>query len=60
MNFVRRYADAWCSHNPESVAAFFAENGSLTVNDRPPAVWRAAIAQEAQVFMTTFPDITGR
>src|SRR6059036_2142681 len=55
--FGRRYAEAWCSQDPESVAAFFAENGSLSVNDGPPAVGRAAIAKEAQAFMTTFPDM---
>jgi steroid delta-isomerase-like uncharacterized protein len=55
--FATRYAEAWCSQNPESVAAFFAENGSLSVNDRPPACGRAAIAEEAQAFMTTFPDM---
>jgi steroid delta-isomerase-like uncharacterized protein len=55
--FAKRYAEAWCSQNPESVAAFFAENGSLSVNDGPPAVGRAAIAKEAQAFMTTFPDM---
>jgi uncharacterized protein (TIGR02246 family) len=55
--FAKRYAEAWCSRDPESVAAFFAENGSLTVNDGPPAVGRAAIAKEAQAFMTTFPDM---
>ncbi len=31
--FAKRYAKAWCSQNPESVAAFFAESGSLSVND---------------------------
>jgi hypothetical protein len=45
---AKRYAEALCSHNPESVAAFFAENGSLSVNDGPPAVGRAAIAEEAR------------
>jgi steroid delta-isomerase-like uncharacterized protein len=55
--FAERYAEAWCSQNPESVAAFYAENGSLSVNDGPPAVGRAAIADEAQGFMTTFPDM---
>jgi uncharacterized protein (TIGR02246 family) len=55
--FAKRYANAWCSQNPESVAAFFTENGSLSVNDGPPAVGRAAIAEEAQGFMTTFPDM---
>jgi uncharacterized protein (TIGR02246 family) len=56
-DFARRYAHAWCNQDPESVAAFFAENGSLTVNDGPPAVGRAAIAEEALGFMRTFPDI---
>jgi predicted ester cyclase len=56
-NFTQRYAKAWCSQNPESVAAFFAENGSLSVNDGSPAVGRTAIAREAQAFMTTFPDM---
>jgi predicted ester cyclase len=55
--FAQRYAKSWCSQNPESVAAFFAENGSLSVNDGPPAVGRATIAEEAQAFMTTFPDM---
>jgi len=55
--FAKRYAEAWCSQNPESAAAFFAENGSLSVNDGPPAVGRAAIAEEAQAFMTTSPDM---
>ena len=55
--FARRYAEAWCSQNPESVAAFFAEDGSITVNDGPPAVGRAAIAEVARGFMRTFPDM---
>ena len=53
--FAAAYAKAWCSQNPESVAAFFAEHGSMSVNNGPPAVGRAAIAREAQAFMTTFP-----
>jgi uncharacterized protein (TIGR02246 family) len=55
--FAKRYAEAWCSQDPEKVAAFYAENGSLSVNDGPPAVGRAAIAEEARGFMTTFPDM---
>jgi steroid delta-isomerase-like uncharacterized protein len=55
--FVNRYAKAWCSQDPEKVAAFFAERGSLSINNGPPAVGRAAIAKEAQAFMTTFPDM---
>ena len=56
-DFASRYAKAWCSQNPESVAAFFAEDGSLSVNDGTPAVGRAAIAGEARGFMKTFPDL---
>jgi predicted ester cyclase len=56
--FAKRYAQAWCSQNPESVAAFFAERGSISINNGPPAVGRTAIAKEAQAFMTTFPDMT--
>ena len=56
--FAQRYAKAWCSQNPESVAAFFAERGSISINNGPPAVGRVAIAKEAQAFMTTFPDMT--
>ena len=55
--FAERYAKAWCSRNSEKVAAFFAENGSITINNGPAAVGRAAIAKEAQAFMTTFPDM---
>src|ERR1700704_1954784 len=55
--FAQRYAKAWCSQNPEKVAAFFAERGSISINDGPPAVGRTAIAKEAQAFMTTFPDM---
>jgi steroid delta-isomerase-like uncharacterized protein len=55
--FAKRYAKAWCSQNPESVAAFYAEDGSLTVNDGPPAVGRHAIADVARGFMSAFPDM---
>ena len=55
--FAKRYAEAWCSQNPESVAAFFAENGSLSVNDGPPAVGRAAITEVARGFMRDLPDM---
>jgi hypothetical protein len=55
--FAERYAKAWCSQDPDSVAAFFAERGSISINNAPPAVGRAAIAKEAKAFMTTFPDM---
>ena len=55
--FAKRYAEAWGSQNPESTAAFFAENGSLSVNDGPPAVGRAAITEVARGFMRDLPDM---
>ncbi len=55
--FAVRYAKAWCSQDPESVAAFYAEHGSLSVNGGPPAVGRQAIANVARGFMSAFPDM---
>lgn len=43
--------------NAASVASFYEENGSLCVNDDPPAVGRTAITEVAQGFMTAFPDM---
>jgi predicted ester cyclase len=56
-SLAQRYAEAWCSHNPEKVASFHAENGSLSVNEGPAAVGRAAIAEVARGFMRDFPDL---
>jgi len=56
-DLATRYTAAWCSRNPESVAAFYAHQASLRVNDDPPAVGRNAITQVAQSFMTAFPDL---
>jgi predicted ester cyclase len=39
------------------VASFFAENGSLKVNDGPPAFGRVAIAEVARGFMCELPDM---
>jgi predicted ester cyclase len=55
--FAGRYAAAWCSQDPASVAAFFSRAGSLKVNDDTPAVGREAIAAVALSFMTAFPDM---
>ena len=55
--FGAKYTAAWCSQNAASVAAFFAENGSLKINDGAPSVGRTAIAAAAQGFMTAFPDM---
>ena len=55
--FAGRYAKAWCSQDPETVAAFYAEHGSLSVNGGPPAIGRQAIANVARGFMSAFPDM---
>lgn len=59
-DFASRYTAAWCSQHPESVAAFFEEAGSLTINDGRPAVGRAEITASAAGFMTAFPDLVVR
>jgi steroid delta-isomerase-like uncharacterized protein len=51
------YTKAWCSQNAASVAASYSPDGSLTINDGPPSIGRAAITEAAQEFMTSFPDM---
>ena len=55
--FATRYTAAWCSQHAASVASFFAEQGSLKINDGAPAIGRDAITSSAQGFMTAFPDL---
>ena len=55
--FAQRYAKAWCSQDPEKVAAFFAERGSISINNGPPAVGRATITEVARGFMRDLPDM---
>jgi nuclear transport factor 2 (NTF2) superfamily protein len=55
--FARRYTDAWNSRSPEKVAACYAPNGSLRVNEASPAVGRAAVTEVARGFMTAIPDM---
>jgi uncharacterized protein (TIGR02246 family) len=55
--FGSRYTAAWCSRNAASVAAFFAEDGSLKINNGKPSVGRTEITAAAQSFMTALPDM---
>ena len=55
--FATRYTAAWCGQHAERVASFFAENGSLKINQGNPSIGRAAITAAAQGFMTAFPDM---
>jgi len=56
-DFATRYTAAWCSQDAAHVALFFAENGSLKINDGEPSIGRVAITAAAQGFMTAFPDM---
>jgi nuclear transport factor 2 (NTF2) superfamily protein len=56
-NFARRYTEAWCSQDPARVAENYAPDGSLTINDGPPSVGRAAVMEAARSFMVAFPDM---
>ena len=56
-DFATRYAAAWSSQKPASLAAFYEEDGSLRVNAGAPSVGRAAITAKAREFMTAFPDM---
>jgi hypothetical protein len=56
-DFATRYTGAWCSQNAASVAAFFAPDGCLTINNGTPSAGRAAITAVAQSFMTAFPNL---
>jgi len=51
--FATRYAEAWCSHDPEVVVGFYAKNALISVNDGAPT----PIAEVARSFMSDFPDM---
>jgi hypothetical protein len=57
IEFATRYTAAWCSHNASSVATFYSESGSLSINEGKPAVGRQAVEAAAQSFMTAYPDL---
>ena len=58
--FATRYAAAWSNQDPVAFGMFYAEEGSLTVNDGEPSVGRAAVVDTARAFMTAFPDMVVR
>ena len=55
--FAAGYTEAWSSQDAASVAAFFAEDGSLRINDGEPSVGRVELTATAQSFMTDLPDM---
>jgi len=57
LEFAKDYTAAWNSKQPEKMASFYAEDGSLVVNNKKPAVGRKQIAATAQSYMEAFPDM---
>jgi uncharacterized protein (TIGR02246 family) len=55
--FAEDYTAAWCSMDPDRVAAHYAPAGSLAINGGRPAVGREAIAAAARSFYTALPDM---
>jgi hypothetical protein len=55
--FAIGYTAAWCSHIAADIAAFYSEQGSLSINSGEPATGRKAIAAAAQSFITAYPDL---
>jgi nuclear transport factor 2 (NTF2) superfamily protein len=50
---ARAYTAAWCSQDPERVAAHYAPGGTIAINGGPPA----GIGEIAASFIAAFPDI---
>lgn len=57
LTFAREYTAAWCSHDPDRVAAFYSTDGTLTINGGAPHIGRAAVAASAKSFFEAFPDL---
>ena len=51
------YTKAWCSHDPNAVASFYAEDGKIVINEGEPSNGRAEVVQMAQAFYDEFPDL---
>lgn len=50
---ARTYTEAWCSRDPNRVAAHFVPGGTIAINGGEAA----PIGEVAQSFITAFPDI---
>ncbi len=52
-SFARSYADAWSSHDPARVAAYYVPGGTIAINGGE----RTEITEAARGFIDAFPDI---
>ncbi len=57
LEFGEQYTAAWNSRKPEKMASFYAEDGTLTVNNGTPAVGRKQLMETASSYMEAFPDM---
>ncbi len=57
VEFGQKYTAAWNSTQPGKMASFYAENGTLIVNNGQPAVGRKQLAETAKSYMEAFPDM---
>jgi predicted ester cyclase len=57
VEFGENYTEAWNSGVPGNVADFYAEDGTLTINQGTPAIGRDQLSEVAHSFMEAFPDM---
>lgn len=57
VKFGERYTEAWNSRVPANMAAHYAEDGTLIINNGTPSKGRAELAASAESFMVAFPDL---
>ena len=57
VEFGEKYTAAWNSKNPEKMASFYSEVGTLIVNNGKPEVGRKQLAETANSYMEAFPDM---
>ena len=52
-DFSRSYTEAWCSHDPATVANHYVPGGTIAINGGEPT----EITEVARSFISEFPDI---
>ena len=55
--FARSYTEAWNSRDPSKVAAFYARDGRITINNGDPYEGTEGVTEMARGFYSEFPDI---
>jgi hypothetical protein len=53
LQLARTYTEAWCSRDPDRVAAHYVPGGTIAINGGDAA----GIADVAEAFISAFPDI---